>query len=264
MPGAGPEALPLVNWLFWAALTSGTIGVLALTELLGGTTRGYRLFMAFFVTACGAVLATSELGLSEGALGSPRRLLALACAGGCLGYLAVSLARLPRTGVAALAAVLGVAAILAHVAAPPSPDGGFLVPAFFGLEAVIATVVLGSATSAMLLGHWYLVTPALSPSPLRRMIWLLLSALVLQAVAFAAAVLILPSAPALGGSLGWLTWLRLLAGILLPMVIAVLALAASRAPSLQATTGLLYVALALAMAGTIAGSSITYLTGIPV
>ena len=64
--------------------------------------------------------------------------------------------------------------------------------------------------------------------------------------------------------MGWLTWLRLVVGTLLPIGIAVLAILASRAASLQASTGLLYIALALVMAGSIAGASITYLTGVPV
>jgi hypothetical protein len=43
-----------------------------------------------------------------------------------------------------------------------------------------------------------------------------------------------------------------------------LAWLASRAASLQASTGLLYIGLALVMAGSIAGPSIAYLTGVPV
>ena len=69
---------------------------------------------------------------------------------------------------------------------------------------------------------------------------------------------------ALDGGLGWLTWLRLGVGILLPIGVTVLAILASRAASLQASTGLLYIGLALVMAGSIAGASITYLTGVPV
>ena len=68
----------------------------------------------------------------------------------------------------------------------------------------------------------------------------------------------------LAGGLGWLTWLRLGVGILLPILVTVLAILASRAASLQASTGLLYVGLALIMAGSIAGASITYITGVPV
>ena len=54
------------------------------------------------------------------------------------------------------------------------------------------------------------------------------------------------------------------AEILLPILVTVLAILASRSPSLQAFTGLLYVGLALIMAGSIAGASITYITGVPV
>jgi hypothetical protein len=114
----------------------------------------------------------------------------------------------------------------------------------------------------MLLGHWYLVTPKLSPAPLRRMMWLLVGCLVLQGIAFVFAVSAGPAA--LEGGLGLLTWLRLAVGILLPLVAAGLAIAASSAPSLQASTGLLYIGLALVMAGSIAGASIAYLTRVPV
>ena len=53
------EALPFVNWIFWATLTSGTILVVGATELLGGTTRGYRLFMACTVAVSAGILAWS-------------------------------------------------------------------------------------------------------------------------------------------------------------------------------------------------------------
>ena len=51
-----------------------------------------------------------------------------------------------------------------------------------------------------------------------------------------------------------------------PLVLVSIALItyASRAASLQASTGLLYVGLALVMAGSIAGASLAYLTGVPV
>jgi hypothetical protein len=95
------------------------------------------------------------------------------------------------------------------------------------------------------------------------MMWLLIGALALQAVAFAIPLGAVGS-DALTGGLAWLTWLRLGAGTLLPIVATVLALLATRAASLQASTGLLYIGLALVMAGSIAGASISYLTGVPV
>jgi hypothetical protein len=95
------------------------------------------------------------------------------------------------------------------------------------------------------------------------MMWLLLVALAAQGVTFVVSVLTVGCGP-LGGPSGPLTWLRLGVGIVLPIGITVLAILASRAPSLQASTGLLYIGLAFVIAGSIAGASITYLTGVPV
>ena len=60
------SALPFVNWIFWATLTSGTLLVVGGTEMLGGTTRGYRLFMAGLLVVCAAILLLSELNLAPG------------------------------------------------------------------------------------------------------------------------------------------------------------------------------------------------------
>ena len=179
-------------------------------------------------------------------------------AGTTLGYLVASIARLPRSGLAIGAGLAGIMALAALAAA-----GGTLSAPLFTAQLILVSLALGAVSAAMLLGHWYLVTPKLSPGPLRRMMWLLLGALALQALTFAVAVLAISSGP-LSGPIGWLTWLRLVVGILLPIGITVLALLASRAASLQASTGLLYIGLAFVMAGSIAGASLAYLTGVPV
>jgi hypothetical protein len=256
------EALPFVNWIFWATLSSGTLLVVGLTEALGGTTRGYRLFMAWLLVAFAAVLVASDLALPLGAEASGttdlRRPLTLAFGAGCLAYLVASMAGWPRAALAVVTAVIGMGALVVLAAA-----GGSRSAPLFAVQLVTAALALGAVNAAMLLGHWYLVTPKLSPAPLRRMMWLLIGSLVLQALLFALALAVVGT-EALAGGMGWLTWLRLGVGILLPIGITVLAVLASRAASLQASTGLLYVGLALIMAGSIAGASITYLTGIPV
>jgi len=256
------EALPFVNWIFWAALSSGTLLVVGLTEALGGTTRGYRLFMAWLLVVFAAILVASDLALPLGAEASAtadiRRPLTITFAAGCLAYLVASLASWPRAGLAVATAVVGMAALVVLAAA-----GGSRNVPLFATQLVTAALALGAVNAAMLLGHWYLVTPKLSPAPLRRMMWLLVGSLVLQGALFAVA-LVMAGTDALAGGMGLLTWLRLGVGILLPIGIAVLALLASRAASLQASTGLLYIGLALIMAGSIAGASITYLTGVPV
>jgi hypothetical protein len=255
------EALFFVNWIFWAALSAGTLLVVGVTERLGGTTRGYRLFMAWLLAAFALVLVVSELALPAGvpaaATTDVRRPLVLAFAAGVGGYLAASVAGWPRSGLAIGTGLLGLGALVVLAAA----GGSRSAPLFAG-QLVLAALALGAVNAAMLLGHWYLVTPKLSPAPLRRMMWILVASLGLQALAFGVALA--AAGGALDGGLAVLTWLRLGAGILLPIVATVLAMLASRAPSLQASTGLLYIGLALVMAGSIAGASITYLTGVPV
>ena len=256
------EALPFVNWIFWATLTSGTLLVVGGTELLGGTTRGYRLFMAGLLVVCAGILLLSELNLAPGTLADEtagmRRSLVWVVGGLTLAYLVASIVRFPRSLLAIGAGTAGIVALAALAAA-----GGTLSAPLFAAQLILASLALGAVSAAMLLGHWYLVTPKLSPDPLRRMMWLLLGTLVLQALTFAVAVVAISSGP-LGGPIGWLTWLRLLVGIVLPIGITILALLASRAASLQASTGLLYIGMAFVMAGSIAGASLAYLTGVPV
>jgi len=255
------EAILFVNWIFWAALSAGTLLVVGVTERLGGTTRGYRLFMAWLLVCFAAILVASDLALPDGAVASAttelRRPLTFAFAAGSLAYLVASMAKWPRSWLAIGSGVVGIAALVVLAAAGGSDNA-----ALFAGQLVLAALALGAVNAGMLLGHWYLVTPKLSPAPLRRMMWLLVGSLVLQGVAFTAAVLSGPQA--LDGGLGMLTWLRLAVGIVLPIVATGLAIAASSAASLQASTGLLYIGLALVMAGSIAGASITYLTGVPV
>jgi hypothetical protein len=258
----GLEALPFVNWIFWTALSAGSLLVVGLTELFGGTTRGYRLFMACLVAVFAGVLVLSELQLTPGTFADEtaelRRALVWTFGALVAAYLVASLIRLPRAGLAVAGGLIGILALATLARAGPT-----LSAPLFTAQLILAALALGAVNAAMLLGHWYLVTPKLSPTPLRRMMWLLIGALAFQAIAFGVAVVAVSSGP-LGGPIGWLTWLRLLVGIVLPIGITVLALLASRATSLQASTGLLYVGLALVMAGSIAAASITYLTGVPV
>lgn len=259
------EALPFVNWIFWAALSGGSMLVVGITELLGGTTRGYRLFMAAFFVVVAAIWILSELNLPPIGSGNVpaaateafRRPLVLAWGVVSLGYLLLSMRDAPRAWLAVAGGLLGLVALVTLAVA-----GGTDLTGLFAGQLVLIALVLGSVNAAMLLGHWYLVTPQLSPVPLRRMMAILVGALVVQALAFGLAVVLAPDAAT--GGMGWLTWLRLFVGTLIPIPVTILAWLATRAASLQASTGLLYIGLALIIAGSIAGPSIAYLTGVPV
>lgn len=256
------EALLYVNWIFWAALGAGTVAVVGLTELAGGTTRGYRLLMAWLGVVLGALVVASDLALpGDVVLASTaelRRPLSIAFAAGCVAYLVALLARRPGGAMAVGTGAVGMAALVVLAA-----GGGTFSPPLFAVQLLLSSLALGAVNAAMLLGHWYLVTPKLSPAPLQRMMWLLVGSLGLQGILFAVALVSVPT-DSLVGSLAWLAGLRLAVGIGLPLVAAWLAIVASRGASLQASTGLLYIGLALVMAGSIAGASLAYLTGVPV
>ena len=144
------------------------------------------------------------------------------------------------------------------------PRGGttFSAP-LFAAQLMLVALALGAVTAAMLLGHWYLVTPKLSPAPLRRMMWLLLAALRCRRSSSwwrsrrsAAA----RSAARSAGSPGCAWWSASCCRSGSPSWRC----SPAAPPSLQASTGLLYIGLALVMAGSIAGASLAYLTGVPV
>ena len=110
------SALPFVNWIFWAGLSAGTLLVVGLTELLGGTTPSYRLFMAWMLVVFAAILVASDLALPLGveaaATADLRRPLTLAFAAGCVAYLVASLARWPRSWLAIGTGIVGLAALV--------------------------------------------------------------------------------------------------------------------------------------------------------
>src|SRR5688572_1360812 len=149
------EALPFVNWIFWGALAGGTLLAVGVTEWLGGTTRGYRLFMAAAVLVAALIWLVSEMGLAPvaatDATSGMRRLLVWAFATLAAGYLVASIVRWPRAGLAVGGGLIGIGALVTLGAA-----GGTDQPPLFAAGLASAAVALGSVNAAMLLGHWYL------------------------------------------------------------------------------------------------------------
>jgi hypothetical protein len=127
----------------------------------------------------------------------------------------------------------------------------------------LGAVALGGVDAAMLLGHWYLVTPKLSPGPLRQASLVVVFGVALQ-IALVAVV-------ALSGDLTgmWETalavalGLRIGVGLLMTLVVAVAAWWTA-GMNTQSSTGLLYVALGTAFAGEVSARVIFFLTGVPI
>lgn len=253
----GMAALPFVNWIFWGTLAGGTLLAVGVTQWLGGTTLGYRRFMAATVAVCAVVWLVSELNVTAAAVveswSNLRRVLVWAFTALVFAYLGAVVAKLPEWIGAAAAVTGGLVSVGALVVIPAAGAAGEQI--LFGAGLVTASLAQGSVTAGMLLGHWYLVTPKLSPVPLRRLIWLLIGALAIQGLLVAWSVVV---AWAVIEPVAWLTGLRFFVGVLFPLALAVLALRATDAPSMQSTTGLLYIGLAAVMAGTIGAASLVY------
>ncbi|MBY0231608.1 MAG: hypothetical protein K2W96_20170 [Gemmataceae bacterium] len=170
-------------------------------------------------------------------------LLVAACGLAALGSAAWMLERSPR-GVSLI--VLAAAALLAAlVLREPNVVGG-----------LTSALLLGAAMSAMLMGHNYLVAPAMSLVPLFRLLAALAVALVLRAVADGAALAGWAQAHGFdtlkADAMLWLP-VRWLVGIAGPAAMCWMAWQTARIRSTQSATGILYVAVIFCFLGELTG-----------
>ena len=156
-------------------------------------------------------------------------------------------------------AALGVAALARPGALDSDPIGTGLAIAAVALGAV----ALGGTDGAMLLGHWYLVTPKLSPGPLRRASLTVVAAVALQIALVAIVWLRGDLTGAWETALSVALALRVGVGLFMTLVVA-LAAWWTAGMNTQSSTGLLYVALGCAFAGEVSARVIFFLTGVPI
>jgi len=265
--------LPLALFFLLAETTVGGVMTVAFLRLTGGLTRGFLKF----ITVSYAILAVlAFLVVAAAPPGSYHRLLAInQSAAAALVYfqgllVIVMLIQVvvtwrrqdaPIRGwlptlFASVLLLAGIVATLGPLAG--SPPGA----AAIALAVVLSATVLGAATTGMLLGHWYLVTPALTNAPLLRAIEILLISLVLQAILFpltlgglahgsGSVTSALSLSPAL--SVLWA-----LGAVVLPLAAAGLALPTCRIRSFMSTTGLLYLAMIAILPGQLLGQLLLF------
>jgi len=107
-------------------------------------------------------------------------------------------------------------------------------------------LLLGATLTAMFLGHWYLNTPTMDLAPLRRLIALIGLAVALRAGVSLAAWRMHPPETDFDF---WLLTLRWLAGLAFLAVLVVMVWRTLKIPNTQSATGILYVAVIVAMIG---------------
>ena len=175
--------LALINWTVLAALAVGTFAVVVLARLATPATKGYLAFTAFSAAGFGFLAYLSDTGLPSIAAASP--------------VSADPAFDVPRRAALALFTVLALVTTIVRggranaPVLPGSPrpacggvmrsgaltwGGGPLGAVPLAIQLLVLAAATGGVFAAMILGHWYLVTPKLPEAPLvlvsRRLLWI--------------------------------------------------------------------------------------------
>jgi len=267
------ENLAYINWTVLTGLAIGTFGAVVLARLRTSATRGFLAFTAACAVGFALLALLSDLALP---VRTPTieaadvfRRAALAAFGAlAVGYV-IALARslrAPRLGIAGVAVGLVV-----WVAAAVSWGGGAVGAALLLVQLVVLGAATGGVFAAMVLGHWYLVTPKLPEAPLVLIARLLLGVLVVQLGLFVAWSALgvggpgaetAPGFAVLVGPWALFAWLRLIVGLAFPIAVSWAALQTARTRSMESATGLLYINVGTIAAGTILAAGLYFGAGI--
>jgi hypothetical protein len=270
------QNLAFINWTVLAGLAFGTYAAIMLLRRRSAATRGYL----GFVTACaigfGVLAWLSDGALPTSAVSSPiavdpsfdapRRLgLAAFCALAASGLVL----RRVRPNVAPAVELGALGAAVVTLAAGALGWGGGAVGAIALLvELAVLFAATGGVFAAMILGHWYLVTPKLPEAPLILLARLLFAVIAVQVVLFVAWVATgagpARAAPfsALTGPWALFVWLRLIVGLIFPLVVSWAAIQTARTRSMESATGLLYINVGTIAAGTILAAGLYFGAGL--
>ncbi len=269
--------LALINWTVMAGLAVGSFGFVLLTRLRTSATRGYLAFTAFCAAGFGLLAWLSDDGLAPAVTGSPvvantmfdgprRPLMGLFVVFALIAVAAIARGqRGVRPGWAALA--FGVASLVCGALAWGT--GGALATLMLGVQLLVLAAATGGVFAAMILGHWYLVTPRLPEAPLVLASRVLLGVVAIQTALFAlwVGVGIGPGAAggpfaALVGPWALFVWLRLMVGLVFPLVVSWAAVQTARSRSMESATGLLYINVGTIAAGTILAAGLYFGAGL--
>jgi hypothetical protein len=244
--------------LFCLRLAVGLIGSLLLLSLAQINPRFYR---THFLTALG--LTAVAAGTSWSAAGV---WLALALGGSMilalLASVSWSLEGAPggRVLIPLTALLLGAALGLSEPAGTPPARLAWLL-----IDDATSAAVLGTATTAMLMGHSYLIAPAMSIKPLLRLLAALAGALVLRMAVAGAGLWFWTAGPSPTNltenpAVLWLL-VRWGVGFIGPLVLGWMAWQTARIRSTQSATGILYVVVIFCFLGELTGQLLLSDTG---
>lgn len=269
------ENLAFINWTVLAALGLGAFAAVVLAGLRTGATRGYLAFTAACAAVFGLLAYLSDGALPTGVGGTAAVPIDPAYDGArracLLGFTIIAAAYTIVLARGGRAPWLGIAGVVVGVGAFASGalgwGGGFpTVIALLG-QGLLLAAATGGVFAAMILGHWYLVTPKLPEAPLVMLSRLLLAVVALQLAFFVVSVALGggsgggPFAP-LTGPWALFVWLRLIVGLVFPLVVSWAAIQTARTRSMESATGLLYINVGTIAAATIVAAGLYFGAGL--
>ncbi|GAB4322381.1 MAG: hypothetical protein Kow0010_03130 [Dehalococcoidia bacterium] len=275
------EALPYTLYVILLEFAVGGLWITLYADLRGnGVTRGFVMTMAFIVAIVGGLAWLTGSGITigqdidgypiDGGWFSPTQDAMVAVAAAAVVYtFGVFMGWDPVGRIAGIAgAVAGLFAVgtLAALLAPPTWGyPGAFIALFAG------TLAMGSVSTAMTWGHWYLTEGSLPHKPMRDLAWVFFGSLALQTVVLiinATAPERITPVPSNPIEVGLLAnpafFFRVAVGIVFAFVLAIMAIRTTRIGSMQSTTGLLYIAMGAVFTGEVLSKGLQFLTAKPV
>ena len=270
------QNLAFINWTVLTGLALGSYGAVILLRRRTAATSGYLGFTTVCAIAFGVLAWLSDGALpatlgdspvtTDPAWDGPR---SAALAAFCLLATAGLLARRVAPSAALPLEFSALAAAGATLACGALAwGGGFPGVAALLLQFVTVSAASGGVFAAMILGHWYLVTPKLPEAPLILLARALLGVVIAQLILFWA-WLGLGAGPAGGapfaaliGPWALFVWLRLIVGLVFPLIVSWAAVQTARSRSMESATGLLYINVGSIAAGTILSAGLYFGAGL--
>jgi hypothetical protein len=277
-------SLAFITWTVLVALAAGSFTLVVLARLRTEATKGYLAFTAFCAAAFGVLaylsdgalpavdpLAPIAAGMSP-VVGDPAfdglRRAALVIFIGLALVTMIAIARGGRGRIPGIAGLVAAASVL--VLGGLSWGGGLpLQIAMLTLQLTVLSLATGGVFAAMILGHWYLVTPKLPEAPLVRVAQSLLVVVAVQVALFVVWVGLGAGPGSAGGPFAALVgpwalfvWLRLLVGLVFPLIVSWAAVLTARSRSMESATGLLYINVGTIAAGTIVAAGLYFGAGL--
>ena len=269
------ENLAYINWTVLTSLAVGSFGAVVLARLRTDATRGFLVFTAACAVALAVLAYFSDQALpatlggspivTDGTFDTPRRVALGAFVVLAAAY-TVALAQRRRAPALAAGALSAAAAVL--VCGALAWGGGTFGAVPLLVQLVVLAVATGGVFAAMILGHWYLVTPKLPEAPLILIARSLLAVVALQLLLFGVWVAT-GAGPGgaspfgvLVGQWALFVWLRLIIGLVFPLVVSWAAVKTARSRSMESATGLLYINVGSIAAGTILAAGLYFGAGV--